>query len=235
MCLIDLLIYLHQRVGGLSLEKGAGGARLLGRVTAPRRICKKATHIVKGNCHSTGWDWKCLQVPPPRTSYLEIWGGWERLPRLLAAQAVFNRQRGNLAGKQSLAHSHFFYGILLKGELESYSFLLVIVPWEPGVNRPSLRWVGWSFKESQRFTHPFPHNQLGESPSLGARSHQERQARPELGTSTGRAAGGGALLSWRRLVGPRTPRGQLQQPEPCHGTSPERLLQMYLSPQCARD
>lgn len=41
MCLIDLLIYLHQRVGGLSLEKGAGGAQLLGRVTAPRRIRKK--------------------------------------------------------------------------------------------------------------------------------------------------------------------------------------------------
>lgn len=135
-------------------------------------------------------------------------------PRLLAAQAAFNRQRGNLAGKQSLAHSHFFYGIVLKRELESYSFLLVIVPWEPGVNRPSLRWVGWSFKESQRFTHPFPHNQLGERPSLGARSHQERQPRPQLGTSSGRAAGGGALLPWQCLIGPRTPLGQLQQPEP---------------------
>lgn len=150
-------------------------------------------------------------------------------PRLLAAQAMFNRQRGNLAGKQSLAHSHFFYGIVLKRELESYSFLLVIVPWEPGVNRPSLRWVGWSFKESQRFTHPFPHNQLGERPSLGARSHQERQPRPQLGTSTGRAAGGGALLPWRCLIGPRTPPGQLQQPEPCHGTSLECLLELYWS------
>lgn len=151
-------------------------------------------------------------------------------PRLLTAQAMFNRQRGNLAGKQSLAHSHFFYGIVFKRELESYSFLLVIVPWEPGVNRPSLRWVGWSFKESQRFTHPFLHNQLGERPSLGARSHQERQARPQLGTSTGRAAGGGALLPWRWLIGPQTPLGQLQQPEPCHGTLLECLLEMDWSP-----
>jgi len=91
-------------------------------------------------------------------------------PRLLSAPTTFSRQRGNLAGKQSLAHSHFFYGIVLKRELESYSFLLVIVPWEPGVNRPSLRWVGWSFKESQRFAHPLPHNQLGESSRLGARN-----------------------------------------------------------------
>lgn len=112
-------------------------------------------------------------------------------PRLLSARATFNRQRGNLAGKQSLAHSHFFYGIVLKREPESYSFLLVIVPWEPGVNRPSLRWVGWSFKESQRFTHPFPHNRLGESSCPGARSRQERRAGPQLGTGTGRAAGGG--------------------------------------------
>lgn len=87
------------------------------------------------------------------------WVGTSPCP--LSAQPVFNRQRGNLAGKQSLAHSDFFYGILLKRELQPYSFLLLIVPWEPGVNRPSLRWVGWSFKESQRFSHPFPHNQLG--------------------------------------------------------------------------
>lgn len=118
--------------------------------------------------------------------------GWVGMSaRLLSAQATFNRQRGNLAGKQSLAHSHFFYGIVLKRELESYSFLLVIVPWEPGVNRPSLRWVGWSFKESQRFTHPFPHNRLGESSCPGARSHQERRSGPQLGTGAGRAAGGG--------------------------------------------
>lgn len=101
-------------------------------------------------------------------------------PRLLTAQATFNRQRGNLAGKLSLAHSHFFYGIVFKRELEPYSLLLVIVPWEPGVNRPSLRWVGWSFKEPQRFTHPFLHNQLGENSGLGARFHQECRDGPSL-------------------------------------------------------
>lgn len=189
---------------------------LLGRVTAPRRICKK-----KSNTHCQGklpFNRLGLEMPSGSSAEDFLFGnlGWVGTsPRLLAARATFNRQRGNLAGKQSLAHSHFFYGIVLKRELESYSFLLVIVPWEPGVNRPSLRWVGWSFKESQRFTHPFPHNQLGESPSLGARSHQERQARPQLGTSTGRAAGGGAPLPWPCLISPRAPLGQLQQPELC--------------------
>lgn len=96
------------------------------------------------------------------------WVGTSPCP--LSAQPVSNRQRGNLAGKQSLAHSDFFYGILLKRELQPYSFLLLIVPWEPGVNRPSLRWVGWSFKESQRFSHPFPHNQLGEGSCPRART-----------------------------------------------------------------
>lgn len=80
-------------------------------------------------------------------------------PGPLSAQPMFNRQKGNLAGKQSLAHSDFFYGIVLKRELHSYSFLWVIVPWEPRLNRPSLRWVGWSFKGTQGFTHPLPHHQ----------------------------------------------------------------------------
>lgn len=144
-------------------------------------------------------------------------------PRLLSAQATFNRQRGNLAGKQSLAHSHFFYGIVLKRELESYSFLLVIVPWEPGVNRPSLWWVGWSFKESQRFTHPFPHNWLGEISSPGARSCQERGAGPKLGAGTSRAAGRGSLAPLRCPPDSQTSTGQLRQPEPRHKISLERL------------
>lgn len=148
-------------------------------------------------------------------------------PRLLSAQATFNRQRGNLAGKQSLAHSHFFYGIVLKRETESYSFLLVIVPWEPGVNRPSLRWVGWSFKESQRFTHPFPHNQLGESSCPGARARQERRLDRSLAPA--RLWEEVAPLPRLPRVMPRSPTDinvQLQQPEPHHEILLERLLEM---------